>query len=53
MNATYDNETKSLVLELQNGSTTSVPVAELINGLQEEITEDNKLDANLVDGICV
>jgi hypothetical protein len=33
LNATYDDETKSIVLELVNGSTTSIPVGELVAGL--------------------
>lgn len=31
--ATYDNTTKSIILTLQSGSTTSVPVGDLVSGL--------------------
>ena len=45
----YDNVNKKIVLELESGSTIDVPVGDLINGLQSEITSSNKLDASLVD----
>jgi len=45
----YDSTNKKIVLELQNGNTIDVPVGDLINGLQSEITSSNKLDASLVD----
>lgn len=47
--ATYDNTNKKIVLTLKNGSTIDVPVADLISGLQSEITSSNKLSADLVD----
>lgn len=47
--AIYDNTNKKIVLNLKNGSTTDVPVADLISGLQSEITNANKLSADLVD----
>lgn len=42
LNATYDDETKSIVLKLVNGNTTSIPVGELISGLvpKYELTEE-------------
>lgn len=46
---TYDSTNKKIVLELKNGTTIDVPVGDLINGLQSEITNANKLDASLVD----
>lgn len=49
VNGSYDNETKSLILTLENGNTITIPVADLIAGLQSEITADNMLDADLVD----
>lgn len=49
VDATYDSTNKKIVLELQNGNTTDVPVGDLVNGLQAEITSSNKLDADLVD----
>ena len=45
----YDAENKTLILVLDNGNEIDIPVADLINGLQAEITEDNKLSADLVD----
>ena len=47
--ATYDNNNKKIILELKNGTTLDVPVGDLINGLQSEITSSNRLDASLVD----
>lgn len=49
VDGSYDAENKALVLTLDNGNTISIPVADLINGLQAEITPDNKLSADLVD----
>ena len=49
VSGSYDNATKSLILTLENGNTITIPIADLISGLQEEITVDNKLDADLVD----
>lgn len=45
----YDDTTKKVVLTLQNGSTIEFSVADLVSGLQAEITAQNKLDADLVD----
>ena len=45
----YDDNTKKVVLTLQNGSTIDFSVADLIEGLQAEITSSNKLDSDLVD----
>lgn len=45
----YDAETKTLILVLESGDEIDIPVADLISGLQEEITEDNKLSSDLVD----
>lgn len=45
----YDSTNKKVVLTLQNGSTIEFSVADLISGLQSEITVNNKLDADLVD----
>lgn len=45
----YDSVNKKIVLTLQNGTTIDVPVGDLINGLQTEITSSNKLNADLVD----
>lgn len=45
----YDSVNKKIVLTLQDGSTIDIPVADLVAGLQSEITSTNKLDADLVD----
>lgn len=45
----YDAQTKEVVLTLQGGSTIRFSVADLVSGLQTEITSQNKLSADLVD----
>lgn len=45
----YDSATKSIVLVLDSGDTITIPVGDLVSGLQSEITSSNKLDADLVD----
>lgn len=45
----YDSTNKKVVLTLQSGSTIEFSVADLISGLQSEITANNKLNADLVD----
>lgn len=45
----YDNTTKKVVLTLQSGSTIEFSVADLVSGLQSEITAQNPLNADLVD----
>ena len=49
INASYDSSTKEIILTLQNGNTIKVSIADLINGLQSEITPSNKLSSDLVD----
>ena len=49
VNGRYDNATKKVVLTLQSGSTIEFSVADLVSGLQTEITAQNKLNADLVD----
>lgn len=49
VNGSYDATNKKIILTLQNGTTIDIPVADLIAGLQTEITSTNKLDADLVD----
>lgn len=49
VSGSYNSQTKKVVLTLQNGSTIEFSVADLVNGLQTEITSTNKLDADLVD----
>ena len=45
----YDSVNKKVVLTLENGNTIEFSVADLVAGLQTEITSSNKLDADLVD----
>lgn len=49
VSGSYNSQTKKVVLTLQNGSTVEFSVADLIDGLQSEITSTNKLNADLVD----
>lgn len=49
VNGSYDSTNKKVVLTLQNGSTIEFSVADLVAGLQSEITSSNKLSADLVD----
>lgn len=47
----YDSATKSLILTLDNGNTVTIPVGDLVSGLQTEITAQNPLSADyLTDG---
>lgn len=45
----YDNTTKKVILTLENGSEVDFSVADLVAGLQSEITSTNKLPSDLVD----
>lgn len=45
----YDSETKEVVLSLEGGSEVRFSVADLVSGLQSEITSSNKLASDLVD----
>lgn len=49
VNGAYDDTTKKVILTLQNGSTVEFSVADLVAGLQSEITSESPLDADLVD----
>ena len=49
VSGSYDADTKKVVLTLQNGSTIEFSVADLIDGLQAEITAENKLSADLIE----
>lgn len=48
VDGSYNNTTKKIVLTLQNGSTVDFSVADLVAGLQSEITSSNKLSADLI-----
>lgn len=45
----YDDTTKKVILTLKNGNTVDFSVADLVSGLQTEITSTNKLNSDLVD----
>lgn len=45
----YDKATKEVVLTLKDGSEVKFSVADLVSGLQSEITATNKLGSDLVD----
>ena len=49
VNGSYDSATKEVVLTLENGNTIRFSVADLVSGLQTEITSNNPLNADLVD----
>lgn len=49
VSGSYDSVNKKVILTLQNGNTIEFSVADLVSGLQTEITSSNKLDADLVD----
>ena len=44
----YDAQTKSLILTLVSGQTITIPIGDIISGLQAKITAQNPLDADLV-----
>lgn len=49
VDGSYDSTNKQIILTLENGNTIDIPVADLVAGLQNEITATNKLSADLVD----
>ena len=48
VSGSYNDSTKKVVLTLQNGNTIDFSVADLVTGLQSEITSSNKLSADLI-----
>ena len=48
VSGSYNNTTKKVVLTLKDGSTVDFSVADLVSGLQSEITSTNKLSADLI-----
>ena len=48
INGRYDNQTKSVILTLQNGNTVSFSVADLVAGLQTELSSTNQLNSDYV-----
>lgn len=49
VSGSYDSTNKKIILTLQSGSTIEFSVADLVAGLQTEITSSNKLSSDLVD----
>jgi len=45
----YDGANKAIILTLDNGQEIEIPVGDLVEGLQTEITPSNKLASDLVD----
>lgn len=45
----YDDNTKKVILTLKNGNTVDFSVADLVSGLQTEITSTNKLNSDLIN----
>ena len=44
----YDEQTKKVILTLQNGSTIDFSVADLVSGLQTELNSNNKLNPDYI-----
>ena len=51
VSGSYDDNTKKIILTLNNGQTIEFSVADLVSGLQSEITSQSKLASDLVDDI--
>lgn len=51
VSGSYDDTTQKIILTLKNGQTVEFSVADLVSGLQSEITLNNKLDADLVSDV--
>lgn len=49
----YDSSTKKVILTLQNGSTVEFSIADLISGLQSEITDYTAGKQYIVGDICI
>lgn len=49
VDADYDDTNKTIVLTLKNGQTTSFSVADLVSGLQTELSSTNKLNPAYID----
>ena len=45
----YDGQTKKVVLTLQNGNTVEFSVADLVSGLQTELSTSNKLNPTFIE----
>lgn len=49
VNGSYDSTNKKVVLTLESGSTVEFSVADLVSGLQPELSASNKLNADYVE----
>lgn len=49
VNGSYNSQTKKVVLTLQNGNTIEFSVADLVSGLQTELSANNKLNPAYID----
>lgn len=49
VNGSYDSQTKKVVLTLQNGNTIEFSIADLVSGLQTELSASNKLNPAYID----
>lgn len=49
MSVAYNDVTKKIIITLQNGTTTEIPVADLTAGLQPTIDADHKVNADYID----
>ena len=49
VSGSYDSATKKVILTLKDGSTIDFSIADLVSGLQTEITSTNKLSADLIE----
>lgn len=49
VSGSYDDQTKKIILTLQGGSTVEFSVADLVSGLQTELSATNKLNADYID----
>jgi len=49
MSVAYNDDTKKIIITLQNGTTTEIPVADLTAGLQPTIDADHKVNADYID----
>jgi hypothetical protein len=51
VSGSYDATNEKVILTLKDGSTIGFSVADLVSGLQSEITSTNKLSVNLISGL--
>lgn len=49
VSGSYDSQTKTISLTLEDGSVISIPVGDLVSGLQTELSASNKLDPAFIE----